>query len=1008
MMEQLAVGRAPTRARRRGSNILLFTITLGAILYEATLLFTRLLTPYRFPIPYAVPIFDGPFALMAIGVAYLCLERHRLRQDVQSAVLGMTLWVTGLLALAHIFAQPDYPGTPGVNAGVAPYFFFLSYFFALIGLGLAAHYGDRELRLSDGARIRIVIGLLVLSVGIGIAVLQIRPLLPSMVMRPGHLTPFACWTAGIANGLAGIWALWAGRTKFGSDEQSRFQPLLFITAFIWLIGLTGFFLNSYRYGISWYLAGFARPIGVGLIFVGLLREQVWLYREAHGRLMDLEGLHKAGQALVRSLDPTRIVSTIAAKALEVCGADAAVLFRLDAEAVMLHPAAGAGQVSPDFLTGLQVTVGRSASGLAVAQGRPVWTSYLRDDPGVPVPDDVKQRMRQEGLRSVLAVPILIQSGAWFGALAVFYRSERAFGDADIELLSAFGTQASVAIENAQSFDHLALKARHDAALQDFCQRLLEATDEAWILRDAASVTKLLLDADCVGIFRHDAKADWLRLDAGLGWQPGTVGVATVPPAESLAGEAFLHRRSVEVTDLARERFAIPPLLAAHGIRSGIAVPFGIREQPLGVVAACYHAPHRFSDEESRALTSLAHQTALALEKVRLYAELQARLAELQETQAQLIQADKLTALGTLLSGMAHELNNPLSTIELSVELMKRHAALPDPARARLDMIQKECERAAKIIRGLLIFARRKPPERRTVDVADVIRAALALQAPEFDLNHIRIVTALDPTPRIWADPDQLQQVLLNLFSNAVHAMRSAHGQGVLTVRSGSDGATISVQVEDDGPGIPAEHLSRIFDPFFTTKPAGEGTGLGLSLSIGIVESHGGRVRAENIAGGGVRFTVTLPVVEGPGVAEAAAPPVPQVTRRARVLVVDDNDELRGLVTEVVNGLGHEVEETASGQDAVARLARDDYDVVLLDIRLPDLDGKAIWGRLVADRPALAARVIFMTGDTMSDETQTFLTQAGRPVLTKPLTIERIRRAVNEALTAPSVREGART
>src|SRR5204863_185677 len=261
--------------------------------------------------------------------------------------------------------------------------------------------------------------------------------------------------------------------------------------------------------------------------------------------------------------------------------------------------------------------------------------------------------------------------------------------------------ASVAIENAQSFDHLALKARHDAALQDFCQRLLEATDEAWILRDAASVTKSLLDADCVGIFRHDAKADWLRLDAGLGWQPGTVGVATVPPAESLAGEAFLHRRSVEGTDLARERFAIPPPLAAHGIRSGLS-------------------------------------------------------------------------------------------------------------------------------------ARRKPPERRTVDVADVIRAALALQAPEFDLNHIRIVTALDPTPRIWADPDQLQQVLLNLFSNAVHAMRSAHGQGVLTVRSGSDGATISVQVEDDGPGIPAEHLSRIFDPFFTTKPAGEGTGLGLSLSIGIV------------------------------------------------------------------------------------------------------------------------------------------------------------------------------
>jgi len=1008
MKGRLAAGRAPTRAQRQGSTVLLLTAALVAILYEAILLFTPLLTPYRFPIPYAVPIFDGPFALMAIGVAYLCLERHRLRHDVQSAVLGMTLWVSGLLALAHIFAQPDYPGTPGVNAGVAPYFFFLSYFFALTGLGLAAHYGDRELRLTDAAWLRIVVGLLVLSVVIGIAVPQIRPILPSLVMRPGRMTPFAIWVAGIANGLVGIWALWGGRTKFARHEPSGFQPLLFFTAFIWLIGLVGFLLHPYRYSISWYLAGVARPIGVALIFVALLREQVWLYREARGRLVDLEGLHSAGQALVRSLDPAHIVSTIAAKALEVSRADAAILFRLDAEGRILRAAAGAGQVSPDLVVRLEVAVGRGASGLAVAEGRPVWTANLHDDPRVPVPDDVKQRMRREGLRSVLAVPLLIQTGEVFGALAVFYRSERAFADADIELLSAFGTLASVAIENARSFDHLALKAQHDAALQDFGRRLLEATDEAAILRDAASVTQALLGADCVGIFRHDAKADWFRLDAGLGWQPGTVGVATVPSAEWFCGDAFLHRRSVEVVDLAHERFVIPPLLAAHGIRSGIAVPFGISEQPLGVVAACYRAPHRFSDEESRVLTSLAHQTALALEKVRLYAELQARLGELQETQAELIQADKLTALGTLLSGMAHELSNPLSTIEISIEMMKRHPALPGPVRARIDMVEKQCERASQIIRSLLVFARRKPPERRPVDVNDVIRAALALQAPEFDLNHIRVVTALDRTPRIWADPDQLQQVLLNLFSNAVHAMKSAHGRGELTVCSASDGTTVSVAVEDDGPGILAEHLSRIFDPFFTTKAAGEGTGLGLSLSIGIVESHGGRLCAENIAGGGARFTVTLPVVEAPSVAEAAPPPVPPATRCARVLVVDDEDPLRKLVTEVVTELGHEVEGTPSGQDAVALLASHDYDVVLLDLRLPDLDGKAIWRRLLADRPDLALRVVFMTGDTLTAETQAFLMEAGRPVLTKPLTIERIQRAVNEALTAPSVHEVART
>src|SRR3989454_569540 len=268
-------------------SILLLATALVAILYEAILLFTPLLAPYRFPIPYAVPIFDSPFALMAIGVAYLCLERHRLRQDAQSAVLGMTLWVAGLLALAHIFAQPDYPGVPGVNAGVAPYFFFLSYFFALMGLALATHYGDRELRLTDGAWLRIVIGLLVLSVAIAIAVLQIRPILPSLVMLPGRMTPFAIWVAGIANGLVGIWALWGGRRKLARHEAPGSQLLLFFTAFIWLIGLIGFLLHPYRYAISWYLAGVAGPIGAGLIFVGLLREQVWLYREARARLGDL-------------------------------------------------------------------------------------------------------------------------------------------------------------------------------------------------------------------------------------------------------------------------------------------------------------------------------------------------------------------------------------------------------------------------------------------------------------------------------------------------------------------------------------------------------------------------------------------------------------------------------------------------------------------------------------------------------------------------------------------------
>jgi signal transduction histidine kinase/ActR/RegA family two-component response regulator len=610
-------------------------------------------------------------------------------------------------------------------------------------------------------------------------------------------------------------------------------------------------------------------------------------------------------------------------------------------------------------------------------------------------------LREEGLRAIIAIPVLVQTSEVFGALSVFYRGEREFGDADVELLSAFGTQASVAIENARSFEHLALKAHNDEVLQAVAERFLQATVEREILENAVHATSELIDADSVGVFLFDLAANCLRLEAGSGWRSGTVGSLVITPAEdSLAGYTFLNKQAVQVENLANERrFRIPPHLASHGLHAGIALPLGVREQPVGILAAYYRAPHRFSDEESRALTSLVHQTALALEKVRLHADLQTSLERLKETQAQLIQADKLKALGTLMSGMAHELNNPLSTIRLSLQLMRNEIGLPEPIRRRLDVLDEACERAARIVRELLVFARRKPPERRRVDLNEVARNALTLQMPEFALNNIRIVTDLSPLPAIWADAPQLQQVLLNLFSNARDALKEALGEGVLTVRSREVGEGVMVQVEDNGPGILPENLHRVFDPFFTTKGVGEGTGLGLSLSIGIVEAHGGSLQAETAPGGGSRFTMRLPLGQGietpqPEEPEPAGPP-----RRARILVVEDDAPLRSVLAEIFAGLNHAVEEAGTGRAAQDRLEHNTYDLVTLDLKLPDIDGKVVWRWICERKPELASRVIFMTGDTMTPETQDFLHQAGRPVLSKPLVIRDIARAVDALLSA---------
>jgi two-component system NtrC family sensor kinase len=796
--------------------------------------------------------------------------------------------------------------------------------------------------------------------------------------------------------------LWGGRHRFFGRERDPFASYLLLAAAIWMVGLIGFLSSKgFRYSIPWYLAGLSRPLGVGLVFVGLLREQVWLYREARARQHDLEALHAAGQALVKNLDPQQTMQTIASQALEVLRAHGAILFRLDGDGGTLRAVTRAGVISQELVTGLELPVGQGASGLAVARRQPVWTANLQVDHGIPFPDPVRARMRNDGLQAVIAIPVLVHGDEVFGALAVFFRSEREFGEADVELLAAFGAQASVAIENARAFERLALKAKDDELLQDFSQRLMAATDERQILEDAVRTTHDLVHAECVGAFMLDAKANHLRLEAGVGWQPGTVGTVTILPSnDSFAGYTFIHKEVIQVEDLAREeRFRMPPHLLAHGIRAGIDVPLGVREQPIGVFAAYYQAPHRFSDEEKRVLMSLAHQTALALDKVRLYAELQTNLQRLKETQAQLIQADKLKALGTLLSGMAHELNNPLSTIQLSIQLMKRQHVLPEPIRNRLDIVEEECERAARIIRELLVFARRKPPERGRVDLNDVIRATLNLQAPEFDLKKIRAVTELAPLPAIWADAHQLQQVLLNLFANAADAMKTARGAGVLTVRSrGLDGG-VMVEVEDDGPGISPENLSRVFDPFFTTKGVGEGTGLGLSLSIGIVEAHGGSLRVENVLGGGARFTLTLPLGEGVEVAEPVEALPGASARRARILVIEDETPLRTILTEIFTGLGHQVDQAESGQAAMRRLEQESYDLITLDLKLPDTDGKTIWTWLRARDPGLAARVIFMTGDTMSSETQKFLQDAARPVLSKPLAIGQVTRTIMEALAS---------
>ena len=224
--------------------VVLFYVAVGA-LYESLVWFGWGALMPRFPTPYAVPIFDVPFALVAVGIGYLCLERHRLRQDARSAGLGTTLWLTALLALSHVLAQPDYPANPGVNAGIAPYFFFLSYFAGLVGIGLAAHCGERSFALTGRGQLAIGAGVVVLSGALMTAVLHVWPLLPPVA--GGRFTPFGLGAGYFVLATAGVWALSGGLRRYAARDP--FGGYFLLAAFLWILGLLGFLLHPFRYSI---------------------------------------------------------------------------------------------------------------------------------------------------------------------------------------------------------------------------------------------------------------------------------------------------------------------------------------------------------------------------------------------------------------------------------------------------------------------------------------------------------------------------------------------------------------------------------------------------------------------------------------------------------------------------------------------------------------------------------------------------------------------------------------
>ena len=381
-------------------------------------------------------------------------------------------------------------------------------------------------------------------------------------------------------------------------------------------------------------------------------------------------------------------------------------------------------------------------------------------------------------------------------------------------------------------------------------------------------------------------------------------------------------------------------------------------------------------------------------------------AQIDRQREALRQSEKLSAMGTLLAGVAHELNNPLAIVMGRASLLEEKAE-GGPVQDDARRIREAAERCGRIVRTFLNMARQKPPSRSAVQINDTVRAAADMLGYTLRSHGIKVELDLaDAMPDVQADPDQLGQVVLNLVVNAQQAMESMQGVRVLTLATGVEsprpGAArreprVWLRVADSGPGVPVSARERLFEPFFTTKAAGFGTGLGLSVSRAIVREHGGDLVLEPRDGGAV-FRMSLPISGG---AVPTSLPVPLDTAAGdlheRVLVVDDEAEIADLMRAVLEGAGFDVATAESGAVALEMLAEARFDAIVSDVRMPDIDGAALWRAVREQHPALARRMLFVSGDTLSSQARQVLEETRCPSLDKPFARADLLAAVREVL-----------
>jgi signal transduction histidine kinase/CheY-like chemotaxis protein len=562
-------------------------------------------------------------------------------------------------------------------------------------------------------------------------------------------------------------------------------------------------------------------------------------------------------------------------------------------------------------------------------------------------------------------------------------------------------------ESNRSLEDLIYKLSSLSELTELSSRISEADH---MLQVVLQRTMAAVDATMGSVMLTQPDGKELRVAATQG-HPGEIIGQVVALGEGIAGQVAKTGETIFVTDIETDERYQRKSDPKYGTGSFICMPLRVNGRTIGVINLARKANlAAFEEADLKFLRALFNHISFALEHTRLLREaklvterlessVQDKVAALDMAQRQILQAEKLSALGDMAAGIVHELNSPLTGIIGYAEIL--HQSEHNPKRERhLQRILEEAQRASRIVSNLLSFARRCKPERSQHDLNAIVRDVLALRAHDLRLADVTVDFKPGPRlPQVLIDQNQIQQVLLNLLNNAQQAISQRLGGGRITIKTWAEKGKVFCSLQDNGVGIPPEHASWVFDPFYTTREHGQGTGLGLSVSYGIIREHHGQICFESEPGQGTTFFFELPALSEAARIEEEPEPTYQPASRLpirRVLLVDDEQIIIDLVSELLEAQGYEVDTALSAKAAQAKLKGTDYDMVVCDVRMPGMDGADLYEQIRATRPELARRFLFSTGDVIGERTSEFLQKSGADWLRKPFTGEQLVEKLNMA------------